>query len=167
MLGAPDLLLLLRLFCVVCSVCSQNGVGGEERSGDGTAPLRTSTPHVFAAEDEEDADKSAGGSGSTGIVFHCKGKLLTLLCFKNRVRLGMANMDIHSSGHGINNSTGDAGSSFALTCLPPKHLEPKTLDLRSIWLATRIASLLESLSKLFPDSERSPERNCDRRACAA
>jgi len=150
---------------VVCFVCSQNGVGGEERRGAEMAPHFDPT-HVFA-DDEEDAGKSAGGSGSTGIVFHCKGNSLTLLCFKNLVRLGTANMDIHSSGHGITNSTGDAGSFFAPTCLLPNQLESKTLDLRSIWLATRIASLSESLSKLFPHSERSPERNCDRRACAA
>ena len=101
-------------------MCSQNGHWRRERRWH-----RTSTPHVFAAEDEEDADKSAGGSGSTGIVFHCKGDALTLLCFKSLVRLGMANTDIHSSGHGITNFTGDAGSSFALTCLPPKHLGAK------------------------------------------
>lgn len=34
-------------------------------------------------------------------------------------------------------------------------------------LTTRTAIYLESLSLLFPDSERSPERNCDRRACVA
>ena len=73
-------------------------------------PHRTSTPHTSLLLKV----LTRGGGGSTGAVFHCKDNPLTFLCFKDLIRLGMAsNVNIHNREHGISNSTGDAGSSFA------------------------------------------------------
>jgi hypothetical protein len=83
-----------------------------------------------------------------GSVVHCKDDFPYSNSF---VLIGMANVDIRSSGHGNSNSTGDAGSSFASSdLLAPRSPEVKNAGFEIEWLATQIA--LESESLPLPSS---------------